>query len=204
MSYQDELPELINQLKASGVEFDAGLSDAEVTDIEQTCNFQFPPDLKMFLQLGMPLRWRYKDRVDDRFPNWREDPLSIMNRSQEDIIGAFHFDIQHSNFWMERWGNRPTELEEAFAVVDRFFETVPILIPIYIHRLIPAQPQLTGNPVFSVWQAIDTIYYGYNLQNYLAREFVRGQFENWGQASDYRYIPFWSDLVARGGRRTNP
>jgi hypothetical protein len=79
MSYEDELPELVNQLKERGVEFDAGLSDAEVKNIEQTCNFQFPPDLKMFLQLGVPVRWvRANNRAYEGFPNWRHNHVSIM------------------------------------------------------------------------------------------------------------------------------
>jgi hypothetical protein len=198
MSFEDELPELINQLKDHGIEFDAGLSDAEVAEIEQTCKFQFPPDLKMFLQLGVPVRWvQYHNNnyMSDRFPNWREDPLAIMNDSREWAAGTFHFDIEHNHFWMERWGKQPAELEDAFKVVNRYLETVPVLIPIYAHRFTPAQPNLPGNPVFSVWQATDTIYYGYNLQNYLSNEFIRIRQQDWGKLSDYRHIPFWSDIV---------
>ncbi len=55
MPYQDELEAVIQKMKSRGVEFGAGLSDAEVSAIEQTCAFQFPPDLKAFLQMAFML-----------------------------------------------------------------------------------------------------------------------------------------------------
>jgi hypothetical protein len=196
MSYEDELPELVNQLKERGVEFDAGLSDAEVKNIEQTCNFQFPPDLKMFLQLGVPVRWvRANNRAYEGFPNWRQNHVSIMENARIWVLAAFHFDIEKNDFWMERWSERPAEQEAAFTVVDRFLETVPVLIPIFAHRFMPDQPHSPGNPIYSMYQPTDTIYYGYTLQSYLKNEFMDDQ-EDWGEASDYRQIPFWSDIVS--------
>jgi hypothetical protein len=196
MSFEDELPELINQLKDHGIEFDAGLSDAEVTDIEQTCNFQFPPDLKTFLQMGVPRKWvQSNNRAHEGFPNWRQNPSSIMENARIWVVAAFHFDVEKNAFWMERWGERPAELEAAFTVVDRFLETVPVLIPIFAHRFMSAEPHSPGNPIYSMYQPTDTIYYGYNLQTYLKNEFI-DEVGEWGEASDYRHIPFWSDIVS--------
>jgi hypothetical protein len=195
MSFEDELPELVNQLKDHGVEFDAGLSDVEVNNIEQTCNFQFPPDLRTFLQLGVPLRWKVYDfLVDENFPNWREDSLLIMHSAEEHVVGTFHSDIENNNFWMKEWGNRPKELNQALAICDHFLQKAPILIPLFGYRFLPGEPNLSGNPVFSMWQPLETIYYGYNIQNYLMNEFVLDDGE-WGESPDYRYIPLWSDIV---------
>jgi len=209
MTLKDELSEIVENMKAHGVEFDAGLTDAEVSDIEALCKFQFPPDLRQFLQLGVPLSWTRRSgtflgipvkwrknivSVDNHFPNWRDNPLEIMNKARKRTLSAFVFDVEHANFWMQEWGERPQELSDAFTVIERYLETVPVLIPIHAHRFIPAEPHLAGNPIFSVWQAIDTIYYGYNLQNYLKHEFQL-QADDRGQPSDYRPIRFWSSIV---------
>lgn len=210
MTLRDELSEIIDQMKAHGVEFDPGLSDTEISEIEKLCKFQFPPDLRQFLQMGVPLSWTRRSgtflgipvkwrknivSVDNHFPNWRNNPIEIMDNAQKWTFEAFTFDVEHANFWMQEWGERPQKLSEAFAVVERYLETVPLLIPIVAHRFLPAEPNLAGNPVFSVWQAIDTIYYGYNLQNYLKRE-LQLQADDWAQPSDYRPIRFWSKIVS--------
>src|SRR4051812_41360139 len=104
MTLEEELAEIVKQMKVRGVEFDPGLSDAEVAEIEQTCQFQFPSDLRMFLQLGVPLRWvehHNGDRVDERFPKWRENPLEIISDAREWAWGTFSFDIENNVFWMD-------------------------------------------------------------------------------------------------------
>src|SRR5215213_5581205 len=45
------------------VECDAGLTDAEVIAVEGRFSFQFPPDLREFLQTALPL--------GPKFPDWR-------------------------------------------------------------------------------------------------------------------------------------
>ena len=70
----------------------------------------------------------------------------------------------------------------------------PALIPIYAHRAIPNEPLEAGNPVFSVWQAVDTIVYGADLADYLRREFSRVP----GEADEGRPIRFWTDLLDIG------
>ncbi|MEO8611698.1 MAG: hypothetical protein ABI690_27615 [Chloroflexota bacterium] len=199
MTEQNALADIIEQMKASpyAIEFDPGLSDAEIESIETACEFQFPPDLRMFLQLGIPRRTHYKERIDENFPNWRENPAAIMNSARELALVVFLVDIEHSEFWMEAWGTRPPELADAFRVAKSFIQAAPLLIPIYAHRFLPALPNLAGNPVFSVWQAQDTIYFGYSLVSYLRNEFLSTTFEgeDWGQPSDYRFIPLWSTLA---------
>jgi hypothetical protein len=39
------------------------------------------------------------------------------------------------------------------------------LIPIFVHRMMPDDPHLAGNPVFSVHQT-DIIHYGFALADY--------------------------------------
>jgi hypothetical protein len=69
----------------------------------------------------------------------------------------------------------------------------PRLIPVAGHRYMPAEPELTGNPVFSVYQT-DIIYYGDDLATYLRCEFNRLSYTDAVHES-LRRIRFWSDLV---------
>jgi hypothetical protein len=62
------------------------------------------------------------------------------------------------------------------------------LIPIYGHRMMPDEPHLPGNPVFSVYQT-DIIYYGYDLADYLRHEFHLPGREPWPER--VRAIRFW-------------
>lgn len=196
MSLEEELRNSIEQIKEHGVEFEAGLSDEEVNDIETRCKFRFPPDLKIFLQLAVPVRLHQPNftMVDDRFPNWHKDPVEIMQWSREWAVGTFTFDIENNRFWMPEWGKKPAALADQLAVATAYLQNVPLLIPIYGHRFLPAEPCEAGNPVFSIYQAIDSVPYGYNLQKYLLNEFIDHD-KDFGRASNYRTIRFWSKIT---------
>lgn len=61
---QDPWELVIAELKQDhGVQFDHGLSDTEVCGTENRFGFRFPPDLRAFLQRGLP--------HGPRFPDWR-------------------------------------------------------------------------------------------------------------------------------------
>ena len=106
------------------------------------------------------------------------------------------FDLQFNDFWVDRWGNKPSNFESKVSIAKKNYETHPKLIPIYSHRYLPSRPNETGNPIFSVHQ-MDIIYYGYDLATYFANEF---QFELPSQYFEIpekpkRTIEFWSDLA---------
>jgi hypothetical protein len=71
------------------------------------------------------------------------------------------------------------------------------LIRIFQHAYLPAEPDLAGNPVLSVYQT-DMIYGGRNLGEYLQR-ILSG--EEWvlPNCNEVRPIRFWSDLVEWDG-----
>jgi hypothetical protein len=135
-----------------------------------------------------------RPQIDPRFPNWREDPAAIIANAREWVLGAFLDDVEDNGFWMDAWGAQPSDVDEALAVAEQHVAAAPLLLPVYAHRFLPAEPNLAGNPVFSVWQATDTIYYGYNLQNYLRNEFLSGE-PDLGTPQDHRAIRFWSEIV---------
>ena len=143
------------------VEFDPGLTDAEVAAAESRFGFRFPPDLREFLQTALPR--------GPRFPDWRSGDEAVLR----DWLGlprqGILFDVEQG-VWLGEWGPRRSSLAEAMRVAGELVAAAPRLIPIYGHRMMPDVPLLPGNPVFSVHQT-DIIYYGLDLADYLRHEF---------------------------------
>jgi hypothetical protein len=195
---------LIDRLKVVGVSFDSGLTDDEVTQIEQTAKFRFPPDLREFLQRGLP--GRYARRVagvgsqSRDFPNWRKRPEEIIARTKkrlrdgvnDALLDSYKPDYNGGVFWPEAWGDRPDDIYDARSVLDAKWKKAPLLIPIWGHRYIATKPHEAGNPIFSI-MGIDMIHYGYDLPDYLTREF---HIEPLIPKPDSpRPIPFWDDFI---------
>ncbi|MCC6892056.1 MAG: hypothetical protein IT321_04490 [Anaerolineae bacterium] len=203
MSLEAELLAIMDEMKngrrriVSNLRFEPGLTDQEVGDIESRCHFCFPPDLKLFLQLGIPLGSSNRSSIE-QFPNWRDNPEKIMQDTKADWEDTVCFDIENNNYWMTtEWGQKPQKLSEQLAIAKEYLQGIPVMIPIYAHRRMPVEPCEAGNPVFSVWQAIDTIHYGYNLTSYLRNEFLPWN-DDWGEASDYKTIRYWSKITEDG------
>lgn len=174
---------LIAEIRDTGVVFDPGLSDAEVTTTEARFGFRFPPDLREFLQTGLPR--------GERFPNWRSGNDAVLEDWLERPLHGILFDVEHNGFWLEEWGKQPASLREANQIVTELVAAAPRLIPIFMHRMMPAEPHLPGNPVFSVHQT-DIIWYGVDLRDYLIHEFLsREDIGIWPIPSDIRRIRFW-------------
>ncbi len=108
----------IEQLREFGIIFEDGLSDAEIEAVENKFSFVFPPDLKMFLQMALPVSLPPNPARTHKnpFPNWRfEDENQIRDRLNWPYEGMC-FDIKNNNFWMDDWGVRPASDEEACAI----------------------------------------------------------------------------------------
>lgn len=175
------------RLSEAGVLFDVGLTSKEFSTIENNYSFTFPPDLREFLAFALP--------VSEGWIDWRNgDRTQILERLDWPLEGMC-FDIENNAFWMEVWGPKPTILSDALNVARSAVEKAPRLIPICGHRYLPDRPSERGNPVFSVHQT-DIIYYGSNLSDYLANEFLL-YFNKFNRTVDgpIRRIDFWSDIV---------
>ncbi len=190
--------ELISELSRHGVSFTAGLTDLEVERIEGENHFRFPPDLKTFLKIAVPisrthkgLRWP-KHSTGSDYPNWHGDSRRMMAQYRHFIRYGIFFDIQCNHFWIDEWGDKPSSLKEQLYIAKKAIETAPVMIPLYGHRFIPAEPELPGNPVFSIMQT-DIIYYGHDLENYLQNEFLRGVNVDFSRIHP---IHFWSNLTS--------
>jgi len=174
-------------LERAGVKFDSGLTSVEFEAAEARFGFTFPPDLRSFLAFALP--------TGGSAPPWRdlEHPhlINMMNGPLEDMC----FDIEHNDFWPHEWGERPSELSEAFEIARGHVARAPKLIPVFGHRYLPDRPAIAGNPVFSVHQT-DIIYYGSDLENYLHNEFYYYFGTSDHSLGNIRDIEFWSWLVA--------
>ena len=162
------------------VEFDAGLTNAEVTTVEKRFGFRFPPDLREFLQTALP--------HGPKFPDWRSGDEAVLRDRLDGPLQGILFDIEYNGFWLEEWGPRPGSLDEALRAASELVAAAPRLIPIFSHRMMPDEPYLPGNPVFSVHQT-DIIYYGFDLADYLRHEFHLPGREPWPE--QVRPIRFW-------------
>src|SRR5262245_28345901 len=75
------------------VEFDTGLTVAELAAVERRFNFQFPPDLREFLQTALPR--------GPAFPDWRSgDEARLRDWLDEPRQGVL-FDVEHNRFWLD-------------------------------------------------------------------------------------------------------
>ena len=169
---------------AHRVEFDAGLTSAEVAAVERRFGFRFPPDLRDFLRTALPRGpqfpdWRHGDK--DRLRDWLDLPLQ-----------GVLFDVEHNGFWLDEWGPQLRPLAERLQIATEAVAAAPHLIPICGHRMMPDEPHLPGNPVFSVHQT-DIIHYGYDLADYLRHDFNLPGREPW--PDQVRPIRFWDRVV---------
>jgi hypothetical protein len=187
-----QFEQLIEILKNIGIQFVDGLTDEETHKLQDAFTITFPPDLKLFLQLALP--------ISDRFVDWRgalvsnESKQKLWYKLDQPLEGIL-FDVANNKFWLKNWGDMPDMYAEKEEIVKQNFINYPKLVPIYSHRYIPSEPIEFDNPIFSVYQT-DVIYYGYNIADYFAKEFHFELPANFNPpTSPIKDIPFWSDLI---------
>jgi hypothetical protein len=165
------------------LEFDSGLTDAEVIAVESRFGFKFPPDLREFLQTALPR--------GHRFPDWRSGDEAMLRDWLDSPRQGVVFDVEYNKFWLEEWGPRPDSLVEAMRIASDLVEAAPKLIPIYSNGMLPDEPHVEGNPIFSVHQT-DIIVYGYDIADYLRAVFKLPDVKPCPeQVREIRPIRFW-------------
>jgi hypothetical protein len=167
------------------IKFDAGLTDEEVTRCEQRFGFRFPLDLREFLQTALP--------SGPQFPDWRGGAESMLREWLDAPRQGVLFDVEHNGLWLDEWGHRPESTQAAIEAANALVLNAPKLIPIFSHRMIPDEPHMAGNPVLSVHQS-DIIYYGFDLADYLQREFRLSNHRKWPDL--VRPIRFWDVFLS--------
>ncbi|WP_406505741.1 hypothetical protein [Streptomyces sp. NBC_01602] len=176
--------------------FEPGLTEAEFACIERGYGFEFADDHRAFLAAGLPVNVPPEEGQtwSKPWPEWRGgDPDRIRDQLGWPVEGVL-LSVEHNGFWYRAWGGRPADDAAALATARRHLADVPLLVPVYGHRYLPAGRRSFGHPVLSMWQT-DIIYYGLDLADYMHQEFdeARGDVdESWAPRAT---VPFWRDLV---------
>jgi hypothetical protein len=178
---------ILDKLKAMGYTIDAGLDDAEVHAVEKAFKAPLPPDLEILLRAGVIRKGAWQR--DGVLPDWRSPDQEAVRYREYIEEHTFRFDIENNNYWSEQFGEKPKDTEKAVQQALVVIRTWPPLFPIFSHRFIPSKPNKIGNPILSVWQATDSVYYGANLLAYMNKEFKLGL--NVVEAIPDT-IPYWS------------
>lgn len=173
-----------------------GLTGAEFARVERDYGFEFSDDHRAFLAAGLPVNVSPEEGQTwpKPWPDWRSgEPDRLRDQLGWPVEGVL-LSVEHSGFWYEGWGERPTDGTAALSAARRYLAEVPLLVPVYAHRYLPAGRGSFGHPVLSLWQT-DIVYYGLDLADYMHQEFneERGNVnECWNPRAR---VPFWRDLL---------
>ncbi|MDT0546347.1 MULTISPECIES: hypothetical protein [Streptomyces] len=167
------------------VEIKPGMSERELDQIEERWGFRFAPEHRTLLGAGLPTG-------SGSWPDWRDGHAGDLAERLAWPIDGVLFDVEHNGFWHPEWELRPAGTQDALAMARTYLAKVPVMVPIYSHRYLLADPDRTGTPVLSMYQA-DIIYYGTDLVDYFHHEFGRPV----PTPKDHAYptIPFWSHFL---------
>ena len=86
-------------LSKKGVTLEPGLSEDEFANIECLAGFRFPPDLRQLLQFALPT-----GSLPGHFPQWRADPVEVLDRTRGYLADGVAFDVEVSGVWPPAWG----------------------------------------------------------------------------------------------------
>ena len=143
---QQQIDNIKLLLRTQGFVIAQGLAEKEIAAIQERYDFCFPDDLREMLLHFVP--------VGNGFYDWNNATVrpQAIRKALDAPVEGIVFDVKHNSFWMEEWGQRPTDIAAAVAVAFAALAKVPKLIPVYGHRYIPSVPLRAGNPVISVQQ----------------------------------------------------
>ncbi|KAI4327293.1 hypothetical protein L6164_019772 [Bauhinia variegata] len=183
---------LIDWLQSSNIPVAEGLSDSELTTIESTYHFCFPPDLRSIIQQGLP--------ISPGFPNWRSSSRQQLQILLNLPVLSILRRVSKHNFWHPSWGPKPYDAAQALDTARHLLTRAPPLVPIYRHCYIPSSPNLAGNPVFYIDHQGHVGLLSLDATGFFRKaDFISDTsgFEHhpvWA-ATTPRRIEFWSDLA---------
>jgi hypothetical protein len=176
--------ETVRQLAAKGVKFAPGMLDRDIDAAAEAFGTPLPAELASFLRVGVP---RSKG-----WAAWRKGAAPVAKAGRAWVDRGFEFDVRRGQYWHPFFGHRPSSDDAAVEVALAYVRAAPPLFPIHGHKFISSMPADAPRPVLSVWQAIDSIYYGNDLADYLARQFGIDR-QDWA-ASEPSTVPVWGEL----------
>ncbi len=174
---------VISALAERDVDVSTGLSTDDLKEIGDAFGTALPNELALVLRVGVP--------VSPKWAKWKDGPEVVATETREWLHRAFAFDIEHG-YWHEHLGHHPADTKHAIAQAQEVIDRAPPLIPIYAHRFLATEPATGTRAVLSVWQAVDSIFYGNDLADYFAREFGIDR-PSWA-ADKPPSVPVWQDL----------
>ncbi|MFI8789076.1 hypothetical protein [Streptomyces sp. NPDC055105] len=141
------------------------MSERERDQVEERGGFRFAPEHRTLLGAGLPTGGR-------SWPDWRDGDVEELAERLAWPIDGVLFDVEHNVFRHTEWDPRPAGTQDALEMARTYLAKVPVMVPIYSHRCLLADPNRTGTPVLSMHQT-DIIYYGTDLVDYFHHEFGR-------------------------------
>jgi len=165
-------------LEARGITLKEGLSEDELAGIESDFGFRFPPDLRAVLHAFLP--------SGEEWPDWRGNRQRLLEWLDEPADGI-EFDVEDNAFWLEAWGERPDDIDDAVEEARRQVALAPVLIPLHGNDFLPVRPSESGNPVFTV-DGSKVALAAANLESWFTQADAT--------AAKARTIEFWSGLAS--------
>lgn len=188
---QEIVDELIESLQKVGINFSEGLTHSRLVKIEEYMGAVFPAELKLLISTMVPVSYG-NDRK--KFPQWTENFELEIIETQKYMEHMFTFDIEHAEYWTPAFGNKPVNQREALEQALAIVKTWPPLVRVYSHRYMPTMPNAYGNPVLSVFQAVDSIYYGKDLMDYFVNEFHIKRPQGLSDTpTEFPQVPYWGE-----------
>lgn len=181
----DDNPSMMLQLlKDKGYIIAPGLTDKDFTRIESAFKAKLPDDYRKLLKAGVP--------VGEKFPDW-SNPKKEAKKTWRWIDNSFRFDIAKNDYWFEEFGEKPSNVRKATKKALQVVHEWPPFFPIYSHRFMSSSPGESGNPVVSLYQAVDSIIYGANIEEYFVNEF--DDKKKYHISRSVETIPHWSEAL---------
>lgn len=188
-------------LAGTGCRLGPGLTGPEFARIEREYGFEFADDHRAFLAVALPLNTPnpvvegvYYAHAEP-WPDWRDGDPESLRKSLDWPVEGVLFDIEHNAFWDVEWGAKPPAADEAIEAAKAHLAEVPQMVPVYGHRYLPPGHGTYGHAVLSMYQT-DIISYGYDLADYIVREFDQSNAVPFdGDRQKRLTVPFWSQFV---------
>lgn len=161
-----------------------GLTTEELKEVEEKYGFTFPPDVRDFLQVGLPLGCGWHD--------WRR--MGKVTESEEDTVAQIQ--RLHCTPWRVRYSKeRQWDEDESLAKAQDLAANVYPLIPLYQHRCIPSVPHECGLPILSMHGCYDNLCHSRNFWSWLEKDEAIPQGvipQKWKEKTVPVYqVPFW-------------
>jgi hypothetical protein len=172
-----------------------GLTANELSRAQEVFGLAMPPLWQAVLQRIHPVDLPVPPRSSDgvlrhvRYPDWRLRDKTGTRILVDGPVSGLLFDVEHSGFWWNEWGQRPASLQERLRVARDRLSAVPRLTPLRGHWYVGSTDD---SPVFSIVQA------DLHVPAVTLADLLSGRSEEAPAVEDYPIgdVPFWSELHA--------